>query len=503
MKVRNALLTLGAIVAPNITLRYLNTKYMMRAYDGAETYPSTDWIYASNSGSANAEVERAQKILISRSRDLVRNNPYAKKAIDVIVSDTVGAGIVPKIIGRNKTQTKRLTKLWEQIAHSSLCDNERRMDFYSLQALALQTIVESGEVLAIKSIDAEAPSLQLLEPDYIDSSVNSISNNNSSNRIINGIEVDENNRRVSYQIYNQHPGEINSFGLKSKRIEAKHIIHAYHVTRPGQLRGVPWAHSVISILKDFADFQYATLIRQKIAACLVGAIKTTGSDKSILSASQLREKRRNETKMTPGSWKYLDPGEDVEFSNPPNTTGYSEFTSEMIRAVSCGFGITYESISNNYGNVNFSSGRMGHIQMRRNIERWRWTMLIPQFCDPYFQLFLEWCRLRGEDISGVTVEWVPPAHVMIDPVKEIAAEKAAVDAGFKSKSQVIREQGQNPDTVREEIAAERKADKEAGLAFESKSSPGDKLKSDESAENVDEDTEESTPDDEENDTNKD
>lgn len=493
MKLRDVLFTTASVVAPNLVLRYLNSKYMTRVYEGAETYPSSDWVLASSNSSANSEIERAQKILISRSRDLVRNNPYSKKAVDVIVSDTVGSGIVPKISGRNKTQVKKITALWEKIAESNLCDNERQLDFYSLQALAMQTIVESGEVLAIKSIDVEAPSIQLLEPDFIDTSNSLTKNVADGNRVVAGIEVDSNGRRVAYYVYNQHPGDSNTINLTTKKIDAKHIIHCFHKTRPGQMRGVPWAHSVINILKDFADFQYATLIRQKISACLVGAIRTTGTDKGVFGASQLKEKRQRETKMTPGSWRYLDPGEDVVFSNPPNTTGYSEFTIEMIRAVSCGYGITYESISNNYGNVNFSSGRMGHIQMRRNIDRWRWTMLIPQFCDPFFQLFLDWCKARGVDVDGVKVEWVPPAHVMIDPTKEIAAEAEAVKHGFKSKSMVIREQGLNPEAVREEIKAEREADAEAGLAF------GDNKKTETTSNKV-EDNEELSENDEETET---
>lgn len=462
---RSLLFTTLSIIAPQYAMRVMQARMMQRIYEGAQTYPSSDWVGTSLGTSANREIDGAQKNLISRSRDLARNNPYAVKACDVIVSNTVGAGIVPKINGRTKTQTKKIKELWQQMAETNLADIERRHDFYTLQSLAMQTIVESGEVLALTHLTPDGASLQLLEPDFIDSSKKSLGNQDGAGRIISGIEIDKDGVRTGYHLFSHHPGDIDVYSHSSKLVPASRVLHAYKQTRPGQLRGVPWSHAVIETLKDFADFQYATIIRQKISACLVGVFTSNGSD-SMISKQALTDKRQKETKMTPGSWKFANPGEDVKFSTPPTPQGYGEFIAETIRSVACGYGITYESISNDYSRVNFSSGRMGHLEMKRNIEKWRWHMIIPHFCDPYFKLFLTWCKMKGIDTTGVTVEWVPPAYAMIDPTKEITAEKEAIKAGLKSKSQSIREQGQDPDSVREEIAAEREADAKAGLSFD-------------------------------------
>lgn len=455
-----------SLIAPDYALKVIRVRAMERIYAGAETYPSSDWTTANGDTSANSEVNGAQKALISRSRDLVRNSPYAKKAIDTIVSNVVGAGIVPHLKGRTKGQTKRIIEAWKKVAETSLCDNELKQDFYSLQSLAMRTIAESGEVLAMKFMEPDSPKIQLLEPDFIDSSVVSAIAGNTDNWI-NGVLVDKNNRVKKYKLYDRHPGDRTYFNVQSKDVDAKNVIHSFKIDRPGQLRGVPWAHAVINTLKDFDDFQYATLVRQKIAACLVGVITSIGGE-TLINPDKLKQKRKNETKMTPGSFKYLDEGEDVKFSSPPPTQNYREYVAETIRAVACGFGITYESISNDYSQVNYSSGRMGHIEMRKNLEQWRWNILIPQFCDPYMAMFKEWCKLRG--IVGsedeISHEWVPPAYSMIDPTKEIEADKEAIKAGLKSKSMAIREQGLDPDQVREEIRIEREADKAAGLNFD-------------------------------------
>ena len=58
-------------------------------------------------GDANTEVGASLISLRNRSRDLLRNNPYATKAIAELVGNTVGTGIVPQA----KTGTPALDKI--------------------------------------------------------------------------------------------------------------------------------------------------------------------------------------------------------------------------------------------------------------------------------------------------------------------------------------------------------------------------------------------------------
>lgn len=443
-----------AWLAPGYALRRIAQR---RAYEAAKTYLYDDWNRASNT-SANAEIGAAKAELQRKSRDLARNNPYAVRALNVIVNNTVGAGILANIKGRNKTQQKKLNELWKQVAETSICDVTGKHNFYGLQAMAMRAIVESGEVIGLKRISPDAPRLHILESDFIVS-------DQDKPPYVQGIKVDSVGKPVAALIYKEHPGDRTTVTSKYVELPADKFLHAFRQDRPGQVRGVPWSHAVIETLKDFADFQYSTLIARKISACFVGLITTNGSD-SILSATALKAKREAEMQMNPGTFRYLNPGEDVKFNSPPGVDGYAEFVRESMRAVAAGYGISYEALTGDYSQVNFSSGRMGHIEFRRNIDTWRWNLLIPMFCEPFFQWFLEWAKMKGVDTTGAYVEWVPPAHVMIDPSKEIMADKEAVKAGFKSKSQVIREAGYDPELVREEIKDEREKDAEAGLKFD-------------------------------------
>lgn len=432
---------------------------IVRAYDAASSYGTSDWSTANNS-SANSEVRAGQKTIRSRSRDLVRNSPYANKALNVIVSNTVGAGIVPKIKGRTKTQEKAITEKWKQWADTTACDKDNKNNFYGLQAAALRSIVESGEALGKKGYYSGVAKIQLLEPDFLNTSIgNSLDN-------IEGIWLDpRTNLPVAYELYKSHPGDFRAYNLDSVRVSADDIIHAYRIERLGQLRGMPWFYSVANAIKDFADYQNSTLIRQKVAACVTAFVSEKEGDAS-LDPAFLQAQREADNMLEPGAIRYLGAGQTMTLASPPGVDQYDPFARQTLRSIAAGLGISYEALTGDYSQVNFSSGRMGHLEMQRNIDMWRWQMLIPQFCTPAFDFFLKWLSIQGIDVNGVTVEWTCPAREMIDPSKELAALATEVRAGFKSLPEAIRERGLDPDQVIQEAAEFNEKLDALGLKFD-------------------------------------
>src|SRR5690348_9962674 len=69
--------------------------YDSRGYDAARRGRRTNGWFASG-GSPNAEMAPALNLAIRRSRDLVRNNEWAKAARRKWVAHAVGTGIVPR-----------------------------------------------------------------------------------------------------------------------------------------------------------------------------------------------------------------------------------------------------------------------------------------------------------------------------------------------------------------------------------------------------------------------
>ncbi len=65
---------------------------MQRGYEGAKTGRRIDdWL--TTGASANKEIASAGNRLRERARDLVRNNPYGSKAVEVFVGNAIGIGI--------------------------------------------------------------------------------------------------------------------------------------------------------------------------------------------------------------------------------------------------------------------------------------------------------------------------------------------------------------------------------------------------------------------------
>lgn len=454
-------------ISPEAEFRRLRARakseLVSRAYDAAQTFKTDDWTSAKK-GSANSETSGAQSTLRDKGRDAIRNNPYAGRGLSAIVSNTIGTGIVPNIKAKSSAQVKKLNEAWKEWGETTLCDSNGKLNFYNMQALALRSTVESGESIVLKEVSPQGPTLRLLESDHIASDKDA-KPDKSGTSIVQGVKVDKSGLVKSVFLYPAHPGD--SVTTNAVEIEKAKVCHVYRQDRPGQLRGVSWFHPVIRQLEDFNQFQQATLISKKISACF-SVIVTTNDQDSTLSNADLKTKRATDSMVEPGMFKYLNNGEDVKFAVPPTMTGYLEYCTQTLRGIASGLGITYEALTSDYSQVNFSSGRMGHIEFRRNCELWRWNMIIPELCDPAFQHFLLWCQLvKGLKTEGVTCEWVPPAWQMIDPAKEIEAISAAIRIGLTSQTKAIKEQGYDPDDLMQEIADSNKKLDAHGIILDS------------------------------------
>ena len=84
-----------ARMALGLTEGYLERHASRFSYDGASAGRRAYGWYAPSSD-ANVELMGSLVWLRNRSRDLIRNNPYASKAIEELAGNTVGTGIVPQ-----------------------------------------------------------------------------------------------------------------------------------------------------------------------------------------------------------------------------------------------------------------------------------------------------------------------------------------------------------------------------------------------------------------------
>lgn len=157
-------------------------------------------------------------------------------------------------------------------------------------------------------------------------------------------------------------------------------------------------------------------------------------------------------KVMPGAIIPLAPGQKISVAQPPITSGQDSFNKVNLRAASAGMGISYEALSNDYSNVNFSSGRMGWIENHREIEHIQELLLIPMVLMKVWRWFNDALVVKGKTNSRYIVSWTAPRREMLDPVKETNALALMVKNGFISPQEACRQLGYSFEENAEEIA---------------------------------------------------
>lgn len=434
------------------------SKRARMAYDGAARTRRTEgWraIQADASGVWSKDGARLRDV----SRDLIRNDAYAARAATTVVNAVVGSGIIPSADG---TGSERVEAVLKAFCDTTAIDADGRHNLYGIQRLAMQTVFEAGEVI-IRRRQRRAFDglplpfqLQILEPEYLDTSKDGQGTN--GNLLVQGVEFDAMGRRVAYWLYDQHPASIYGRLPQSSRIDARSVVHLFRSDRPGQVRGLPWLAPVIRELQDLRDYKDAQLVRQKVAACFAAFIYDNGLENDV-SDDDLESTELSETLM-PGVMEHLPPGKDVKFTDPPDVGGFNDFVMGVLRGSAAGVGLTYEAMSGDLSNVNFSSARMGRLEMDRNVAVWQDLMFISQFCDRLAFWILE---AVGE--ASLIIKWTAPRKTLVDPAREIPALVAEVAAGFRSRRDVIRSYGFDPETVMAEHKEDQKDSASLGVQF--------------------------------------
>lgn len=405
----------------------------------------------------------------NRARDLVRNNPWASKGVNVCVNNAIGYGIRAQIKAGSALRTRQAQALWQRHMETNACDADGMHDIYGLQQLAFRSLVESGECLIRfrpRRPEDGLPlpfQLQVIEPDLLSDNIADASGVLPGNDFEKGIEYDPLGRRVAYHLFRKHPGSTQTLaGLReTARVPASEIIHLYRKDRPGQNRGVSWLSPVVVAAKNLGLFEDATLQSSMIANLFTGWLH---SDDAQAFGDELEEEIPD---LQPGTMYALRPGRSVTFNEPPKRAEDPQFRQWILRGIASGLGITYESLTGDMSQVTYSSARMSAHEFGRNVESWQWNLFIPVFCNRVFGWFSDMLAATGVNTDGMTVEWTPPTRTVVDPGKEVAALINAVKGGLMSLPEAIRGQGFDPDAVLAEQAEYLAKLDTAGIKVES------------------------------------
>lgn len=407
--------------------------------------------------SADAAAFGSRERLRNLSRDMVRNRAYAARARDVIVVNVVGEGIMPSVRAASDNVKATVKDLVERHLLSVRLDAGEEYDLLEMQQICMSTIFTDGEVLIRRRMRtggygrqlALPYQIELVEVDCLDTTVQSW----GENLVVEGVEYGPTGAIEAYHLFNEHPGAVrHRKPLESTRVHWSDIIHLRRFDRPGQLRGVPWLAPVMMTLGELSDYQEAQILKQRISALMAIVLRYTGGTPRAAQAGAGLED------LAPGAVVELPEGAEPTVVQPPTVDGYDEFMARGLRTIAAGLGITYEALTADLRGVNFSSGRMGRMEMDRLVRMWQRGMLIMQMGEGIERWFREGLALAGHRGLEFTLDWTPPRRILVDPTKEIPAMIEEIDAGLNSRQGVQRELGRDPDRIREEREQDAEAD---------------------------------------------
>jgi lambda family phage portal protein len=442
-----------------------------RAYEGAVVSRLTsDWVTSSTS--ADAEINSSLVRLRNRSRQLVRDNAYARQALRAIACNVIGHGIrlqaqVPMQRGGGRLDerlNRQIETAWDRWCRPSTCHTAGRLSFVEISRLAIQAMAESGEVFIRMVPQAFGGSsvplaLEVLEADLVKEDKNDGPAPDGSEWRM-GVKVDRWGRPLSYAFRTRHPGDIqNGLGHQLVEVPAAEILHLAMIERPGQTRGVPMFAAAIKRLHHLAGYEEAEVVRARAASSLMGFIT---SPEGELQGDEVYQDERV-SNFEPGVFKYLAPGESVNVPTLDAPDGQFEpFMRAMLRAVAATTGVPYPSLSADYSQTNYSSSRLELLESR---EHWRTLQqfMIEHLHRPVFEQWMRAAVAVGQlDLPGYelmperydAVKWFPRGWGWVDPEKEVNAYKEAVRCGFATQAQIVAEQGGDL----EELLVARKAE---------------------------------------------
>ena len=449
-----------------------------RRYAGALNSRLTAGFGNYSNTSADSELSMALTALRSRSRQLMRDAPYAKRARSIVVNNVIGSGVGMQAQVKNSRNVAHaainegIEDAWECWSKADSCHTGGALHFGDFERACLSEVFTAGEVFIRKHYRPFGRSkipfaLELIEAERMADEFTHPQAGTPSTRL--GVELDSFGRPVAYYLRTIHPGELRMTAdqvTKLERVPASDMIHLRKVERWPQTRGEPWLHSVVRKLNDMDGYSEAEIIAARSAASYMGMIETPDLDTPI---GEKQEDGTQQMELSPGLIERLGPGEKFSafMPNRPNTA-LDPFMRYMLREVAMGIqGLTYETLSGDYSQSNFSSSRLGVVDSRDD-----WRILQKWWVRSFRELLLrDWMQaaVLSRAIPSISVEqyaldaerfcaasWKFRGWTWYDPTKDVAAYKDAIRSGFTTVGAVIQQTGGGMDL--EDVLEQRRSE---------------------------------------------
>lgn len=426
-------------------------------------------------GSPRKDLASSERsVLVARSRDAMRNHLVARAAIVRNRTSVVGTGLMarPQVdwqaLGITEDEGEALNeqldrefRLWAE--NPIECDAEATLNHYQLQALALVSALVGGDCFATTPFIERkgavyGTKIELVETDRVCNPRGWI----DSDRLIEGIEIDEHGAPVAFYICNGYPNEtVRNQTLEWRRFEAfgsqtgrRRVLQVWaDKDRPGQKRGAPYLAPVLEPLQKLERYASAELMAAVVSAMFTVFLKKgagfDGSGMGMPAFSNGEDTQGGAVDSAPvalgeGAVVDLAPGEEPVMANParPNAQ-FDPFFTSIVKEIGAALEIPMEELMLYYSS-SYSAARAAMLQAWRAYEMRRWW-LVCDFCQPTYELLVDEAVARGRIIAPgysypakrrayLQCIWIGPAKGAIDELKEAKAARERIDIGVSNET---------------------------------------------------------------------
>ena len=494
------------------------------AYDGSSIHDRlATWSPALRSADADLLFEKPR--LDARARDIGRNDAYVAGGAavhkDSIVGEEYRLSAKPSSLmlfgTRDETwddeAAEEIETRFAAYAESDMCwpDAQRVNTLTGLVRLAIGTHLSGGEVLATAEwLDDGRPfasNMLMIDADRLSTPrLASV----FDWRIRAGVERTKHGAPIAYHIRNAHPSDPrvrqgadpNSW-KRVKRFTSwgrPQVLHIYETLRPDQSRGVSAMVTALTEMRMLRHFRKTELQRAVIAATYAASLETDfpaeaavamgagqGSESPYIDAAQqwmamLAEYQQGAKNihMEGAKIPVLAPNTKLRIQNPGAASpAGADFEASMLRHIAASLNLSYEELSRDYTNTNYSSARASIGKSLQGM-RPRKRMVADRTANFLYRLWMEEALSYGDlecfkrrgapsfyDGQNADLycaaEWHGAGQGQIDPLKETQASGLRIKLGLSTqRDEIIRAYGGNWRDVKRQQARERQMDEDLG-----------------------------------------
>jgi lambda family phage portal protein len=475
-------------------------RYTGPPYDAADLYGQHMAAWQPYLWSPDGELNMYRDRIVSRVRDMVRNDGWASGAVTRILDNAVGSNLRP--IARpdhrflaNFADNPAFDHVWAKEYSSAVdanwrvwavtdlgryCDATRNQTFGQMMRVAFRHKLIDGDALAVlqwipdrvgRGRARYCTAVQLVDPDRLSNPQLRF----DQMTLRGGVEIDRWGAAIAYHIRKAHAGDWFSAAesvtwervLRETTWGRPIVVHDYEGDRASQHRGGAGVFTpVLQRLKMLVKYDGVELDAAIINAIFAAYVESPFDHDMMAEALEdneklpfyqsIRKEFHDERSIMIGNARIsmLFPGEKINTVAAARPTGnFKEFEAAVLRNVAAGTGLSAQQVSNNWSDVNYSSARGALLEAWKTLYRRRHDFA-EGFAAPARAAWLEeshevddlplpnnapdFALCRG---AYARCRWMGPGKGWISPTEEAGAAIMRMDGALSTLEDECAEQG--------------------------------------------------------------